>query len=103
MDADKINVKFAHEVLTLKADIENDIAYNLFEENYILKNLLSIEEITHVCRKVKNKKTPGIDKIPNEVLKHKEIHETLLKLFSFCFENGIVTDIWTKANQGAFR
>ena len=36
-----------------------------------------------------------IDKIPNEV--HKEIHETLLKLFSFCFKNGIVPDIWSKA------
>ena len=97
VEADKINVKFAHEVLTVKADIENEIADNLFEENYILNSPISIEEITRVCRKLKNKKTPGIDKIPNEVLKHKEIHEALLKLFSFCFENGTVPDIWSKA------
>ena len=56
VEADKINVKFAHEVLTVKADIENDIADNLFEENYILNSPISIEEITHVCRKLKNKK-----------------------------------------------
>ena len=53
MDTDKINDKFAHKVLTLKADIETDIADNLFEENYVLNNPLSIEEITRVCRKFK--------------------------------------------------
>ena len=53
MDADKINVNFAHGVFTLKADIENYIADNLFEENYTLNSLLSIEEITCVCRELK--------------------------------------------------
>ena len=97
MDADKIIAKFAHEILTLKADIENDIADNLFEENYFLNSSLSIEEITRVCRILKNKKkNTRIDKIPNEVLKHKEIHEALWKLFSFCFESGIDPDIWSK-------
>ena len=50
MDADKINVKFAHEVLTLKADIKNDVA-----GNYILNSSLRIGEITHFHRKLKKK------------------------------------------------
>ena len=44
MDADKINVKFAHEVLTLKADMEDEIANNLFEENYILDIPLGLKK-----------------------------------------------------------
>ena len=44
---------------------------------------------------LKNNKTPGVDKIPNDVLKHTEIHETLLKLFSFCFIIGILLNIYS--------
>ena len=57
MDADKINVKFAHKVLILKADIENNIADNLFEENYMLTNPFNIEEITCVYKKLKKQQT----------------------------------------------
>ena len=38
----------------------------------------------------KKKKSPGIDQIPNKVLKNPGIAKLLHKLFVFCFENAVV-------------
>ena len=45
-------------------------------------------------RKLKLKKVTGFDKIPNEVLKNPGVREGLFKLFSYCFESGLVPSNW---------
>ncbi len=70
-------------------------------ENYVhntaLNEPISYDEIEKVVLKLKAKKACGIDKIPNEVIKCKEIRLTLFSLFNACFRTSIVPSIWGKA------
>ena len=43
---------------------------------------------------MKNNKSPGIDCIPNEVLKRPGIYFVLYKLFKAIFESSVVPSIW---------
>ena len=47
--------------------------------------------------KCKNKKSPGLDNIPNEVLKNRNIILVMFKLFTFCFDNCIIPNSWLKS------
>ncbi len=47
--------------------------------------------------KLKNNKAPGIDKIPNGVLKSTAVKNCLLKLYQYYFDTGIFPSCWNKA------
>ncbi len=50
-----------------------------------------------ILDKLKNNKSPGIDKIPNEVLKTTAVKNCLLKLFQYYFDTGIFPSCWNQA------
>ena len=55
---------------------------------------ITLDEVIKIASKVKNNKSVGFDKIPNEVLKSNGIVLILTKLFNHCFSNGYVPDVW---------
>ncbi len=58
---------------------------------------ITLEEIQIFVSRFKNRKTTGIDRIPNEVLKQEDIMVILYKLFSKFFLSAILPTIWLKA------
>ena len=56
-----------------------------------------MEEIGKACKKLKNRMSVGVDKIPNEVLKYEKVHKILQTIFNYYFDKGTLPDIWCKA------
>ncbi len=69
----------------------------LYNENYILNKNFTLLEISKLINKLKNKKAVGIDKIPNEILKNKNIHIVLKEFFQLCFDCSLIPDTWRQA------
>ena len=61
-----------------------------------LNKPFSMEELSKVIKKMKNKKAEGIDKIANEMIKFfpEKILEALLELYNLYLEKGIIVDNW---------
>ena len=71
--------------------IEKKIAWkNMTESEKSPENIMGIES----CKK---NKTPGIDQIPDEVIKHPNITNLLFKLFDYCFKTCSVPKMWLKS------
>ncbi len=45
----------------------------LYVSNAMLNRNISLQEVSNVVDRLKNKKAPGIDKIPNEVLRNDSV------------------------------
>ena len=75
---------FLYQALHEKIALEN----NMSNENLTLNSELEYWEIERVVNKLNNKKATGIDNIPNEVLKNKNLVTLLWKYFSHCFNTG---------------
>ena len=58
---------------------------------------ITYEEVEQVVRSLKPNKSPGIDGIPNEVLKQKDVILLLWKLLTLCFKFSLIPTIWLKA------
>ena len=43
--------------------------------NNILNSSITVEEVGKVCKKLKSRKSVGVDVIPNEVLKCEKVHK----------------------------
>ena len=56
-----------------------------------------MEEIGKACKKLKNRKSVGVDEITNEVLKCEKLHKILQTIFNYCFDKGTLPDTWCKA------
>jgi hypothetical protein len=76
----------------MESEIQNDI-----NNNNEFNVPITCEELTRAISRLKLNKTVGFDKIPNEVLKQHSIKRLLHKLFSFCFDNGMVPATWLRA------
>jgi hypothetical protein len=65
--------------------------------NETLNVPFTTEEICKHIKKLKNKKTPGIDNILNEFIKNcpEELHLAIVKLFNIILESGKVPSEWT--------
>ena len=65
--------------------------------NETLNVPFTTEEICKHIKKLKNNKTPGIDKILNEFIKNcpEELHPAIVKLFNIILESGKVPSEWT--------
>jgi len=81
----------------VKDQLENEMNNNDFDSNLTLNKNISYDEIEKQIFKLKNKKAAGIDGIPNEILKHKDVMLVLYKLFDFCFNNQMIPSDWSKA------
>ena len=65
--------------------------------NHINDNLnlpISLEEIKKMLKRMKNGRAVGTDNMPNEILKHPNVLQLLLSLYSKCFETGLIPDVW---------
>ena len=55
------------------------------------------EEVKRAVENAKDKKAPGADAIPNELLKHPNVMHLLLNLFKLCWQSGLVPDQWRES------
>ena len=75
---------------------KNDIVHlNVENENF--NRPFTIDELTAVQSKLKNKKANGIDEIPNEVLKLSKISNLMLAFINRCFSLSVVPTLWQQA------
>ena len=63
-------------------------------ENDNFNRPFTIDELTAVQPKLKNKKATGIDEIPNEVLKLSKISNLKLTFINYCFSLSVVPTLW---------
>ena len=78
-------------------NIEESMYGDDFEPNIALNESISLDEVEKVLLKLKNRKSVGIDNIPNEVLKCPQIIMLLYNLFNTCFNLGIVPSLWNQS------
>ncbi len=88
---------FYKEILGLLRNAENRMHDPLYVPNQVLNRNISADEINKVIDKLKSKKAPGLDNIPNEVLKSVAIRNCLLKLFQYYFDTGLFPNCWNRA------
>ena len=61
-----------------------------------LNTPLAYGEVEKAVYGLKNNKAVGMDGIPAECLKNKPVIDILFRIFSYCFDNGVVPDGWLK-------
>ena len=68
-----------------------------FGINEIINNPFTYEEIHNLIRKLKKNKSPGIDLILNEFIKHcpENLIQVIVTLFNLVLESGIIPTDWT--------
>ena len=60
----------------------------------MLNSPIDIAETTRALQRAKTGKSIGVDKLPNEVLKHPQLLYSLHRLYSACYDNNIVPSVW---------
>ena len=91
---ENVDQSFITEIEIEKARLEKEINNN---EGSQLNVPISISEVQKAIRLCKNNKAPGVDCIPNEVIKHPNIEKLLHQVYCYCFENGIVPKLWLRS------
>ena len=91
------NVNFDDDFYQTKIDELTDLESNLTETNDLVNRELSFDEIEKTVRKLRLKKSVGIDFIPNEILKNHDVKVALFSLFTVFFDIGIIPSLWYKA------
>ena len=81
--------RIEHEKTRLEKEINNEVSH--------LNVPISVFEVQKAIRLCKNNKAPGVDHIPNEVIKHPNIEKLLHRIFCYCFQNGIVPKLWLRS------
>ena len=62
-----------------------------------LNKSILLSEVQKAISSCKLNKSPGVDCIPNEVIKHPNVVNLLVKVYQYCFENGIVPKMWLRS------
>ncbi len=96
-DGTQFDNEFYNQIIELLRNAENRMNDPLYTSNVTLNKNISADEINFIVNKLKNNKSPGIDKIPNEVLKCAEVKNCLLKLYQYYFDTGIFPSCWNQA------
>ncbi len=78
-DGTQFDSTFYNQILQLLKNTENRMSDPLYTPNKTLNKNISADEINYILDKLKNNKSPGIDKIPNEVLKTTAVKNCLLR------------------------
>jgi len=89
--------QFYNEVVNLINQRENEMDMDMFEENAELNGDVSFDEMEQMISRLKAGKACGVDGIPNEVLKNRNVMIILMKFFNACFRHNVVPSIWAKA------
>ncbi len=69
----------------------------LYNANPVLNKNISLDEVNFVIDRIKNNKAPGIDKIPNEILRSECVKKCLLAFFQYYFDTGLLPQCWGQA------
>ena len=77
--------------------LENEMMSEYFENNEYLNRDISYDEVERVVNRLKANKAPGVDKLPNEVLKNNDMILVLWNLINKCFIYCKVPTVWLKA------
>ncbi len=88
---------FYTNICNRKITMENEMENDEYDSNFELNRALSYDEVEKIIFKLKSKKATGLDSIPNEVLKHKDVMMLLYKLYVKCFEYCILPSVWLKS------
>ena len=91
---ENVDQSFTTRIEQEKAGLEKEINNN---EGSNLNIPISVLEVQNAIRLCKNNKAPGVDRIPNEVIKHPNIENLLYRVYCYCFQNGIVPKIWLRS------
>lgn len=95
--SDTFDTKFYENVCEHKRHLEDMMLDPLYVPNDFLNDSLLYSEVEQVALRAKNKKSTGIDEIPNEVLKFPVVIKALHCLFQRCFDTGVIPSVWRKA------
>ena len=68
-----------------------------YEQNLMLNDIISFDEIEKAAKRLKKNKAVGIDNVPNEMLSSHFVMMYLYYLFNCCFHSYTVPSDWTKA------
>ena len=90
---DREQEEFSHTMYDHKQQLETVHRGNF---NVYLNEDITFQEVLYAVKKVKLKKSSGINNIPNEVLKQPSIITLMHILFNYCFKNSIVPSAWLK-------
>ena len=78
-------------------NIEKYGKITVYDTDYIIRPITN-KEVTRVMEELKNKKAPGPDRIPNEMIKYGGValHKVLHSLFKLIFEQNIISRQWNE-------
>ena len=68
----------------------------LSESASLINQLPTLDEVRTALRLAKNKKSVGVDLIPNELLKNNVVAKILHKFFCECWKLQVIPDIWRR-------
>jgi hypothetical protein len=88
---------FKLDIVNQKHHMERNMLDPLYDANSELNAQIDIAEIDKVVQKAKNGKSPGVDELPYNVLKSKNVIKALHKMFLLYFDTHIIPSIWRKA------
>ena len=72
-------------------------SYLLLSDNSKEGLIVETSEVHKHVWKMKNKKSPGIDSLPYEVLKNDTVINALTRLYQMCLDSRKIPSVWTKA------
>ncbi len=96
-ESDSFDNVFYEEIKLLLQTRECNMSDPLYVSNAFLNRNITLEEVSNVVDRLKNNKAPGIDLIPNEVLRSNAVKKCLLAFFQFYFDTGLLPQCWGKA------
>ncbi len=96
-DSSTFDENFYEDIKSMLRNSENNMNDPLYVSNEFLNRNISKDEIDKVVDRLKNKKAPGIDKIPNEVLRNDSVKQCLLTFFQYYFDTGLLPQCWGQA------
>lgn len=76
--------------------MSSDNGIDINDNSPLLNLPITCEEVLLALRKAKNRKAPGYDAVPVEVLRNETAVKFMVPLFQVCFEKGIVPTLWNK-------
>ncbi len=96
-DSSTFDENFYEDIKSMLRNSKNNMNDPLHVSNEFLNRNISKDEIDKVVDRLKNKKAPGIDKIPNEVLRNDSVKQCLLTFFQYYFDTGLLPQCWGQA------
>ena len=85
------------QMLNIKKDQEHDMSSPQYQSNRMLIDDISFDEVQKITNRLKNNKSSGIDKVPNEVMKKYDVPILLWNMYRLFFSYGLTPSVWRKS------